>query len=49
MISANEEQHDSLLGKKRDKNTNEKSIRLIKIGEDEKEIVENERKIKSKK
>ena len=48
MISANEKQQDSLLGKKRDKDSNEKSIRLIKIGEDGKEIVENERKVKSK-
>ena len=48
MISANEKQYISLLGKKRDSHSYEKSIRLIKTGEDGNEIIENERKIKSK-
>ena len=43
MISANEEQNNPLLGKKRNKDSNEKSIRLIKIGEDGNEIIENEK------
>ena len=48
MINANEKQYISLLGKKRDSHSYEKSIRSIKTGEDGNEIIENEIKIKSK-
>ena len=46
-MNINEEHNYSLLCKKKDKDSDEKPIRLIQFGEDGKEIIKKELKIKS--